>query len=192
MLDVSSGTRSLPGKNAGRPMTHSAPSTGPTAEPRPPITTIDTSSERVVDAEEPRRAARSAARRRAARRRGRRCRPASANARSFTRRRRDGVRRRAVGVVAHGDRGAADAGPAEPGRRSATSDDEHGEARRSSRCAATCRSRPKKSVRGNGTESSEPVGQDRPVVEVLARGERERERAHREQQARARAARRRR
>ena len=85
-LDVSSGTSSLSGKNAGRPTTHSAPSTGPTTEPSPPITTIDTRMQRVLDEEEPlgegdrlRRA------RRAARRRTRRCRPASANARSFTR-----------------------------------------------------------------------------------------------------------
>ena len=42
-LDVSSGTRSLVGKNAGSPMTHSAPRIGPATEPRPPITTIATS-----------------------------------------------------------------------------------------------------------------------------------------------------
>ena len=43
MLDVNSGTSSLSGKNAGRPITQSAPRTGPTTEPSPPITTIDTS-----------------------------------------------------------------------------------------------------------------------------------------------------
>ena len=43
MLEVSSGTRSLSGKKAGRPMTHGAPSTGPATEPRPPMTTIATS-----------------------------------------------------------------------------------------------------------------------------------------------------
>ena len=42
-LDVNSGTRPLSGKNAGRPITHSAPSSGPTIEPMPPITTMPTS-----------------------------------------------------------------------------------------------------------------------------------------------------
>ena len=42
-LDVSRGTSSLPGKNAGSPTTHSAPRMGPAMEPRPPITTIATS-----------------------------------------------------------------------------------------------------------------------------------------------------
>ena len=44
MLDVSSGTRSLSGKNAGRPITQMAPSTVPATEPSPPITTIETTS----------------------------------------------------------------------------------------------------------------------------------------------------
>ena len=52
MLEVSSGTRSLSGKNAGRPITQTAPSTVPATEPSPPITTIDTSEQRVGDGEE--------------------------------------------------------------------------------------------------------------------------------------------
>ncbi len=42
-LEVSRGTRSLLGKKAGSPTTHRAPRIGPPTEPRPPMTTIETS-----------------------------------------------------------------------------------------------------------------------------------------------------
>ena len=125
MLDVSSGTRSLPGKNAGRPMTHSAPRIGPDDRAEPADHHDRHEQERVVDREEPVAAARvcsapaSSAPPRPA------MPPASANVRSFTRVGLDGVRRRAVGVVAHADRGPADAGPPEPGR-----DHDHDDERR--------------------------------------------------------------
>jgi hypothetical protein len=40
MLDVNNGTSVLSGQNAGRPMTHSAPTTAPDRLPRPPMTTM--------------------------------------------------------------------------------------------------------------------------------------------------------
>ena len=109
--------------------------------------------ERVVDAEELVAAARSATRRRAARPPSPAIPPASANARSFTHVGLDGVARRALRVVPHADRRAADAGPPEP-RRDHHRDDERDEhdvvvgalrlrrrGRRSS-CAGTAPTRP--------------------------------------------------
>ena len=41
--DTSSGAAAKSGNSVGRPMTHAAPSNGPTIEPRPPMTPIATS-----------------------------------------------------------------------------------------------------------------------------------------------------
>ena len=49
---VSSGTRSLPGKNAGRPIDPQAPSTGPATEPEPADHHDRHEQQRVVDGEE--------------------------------------------------------------------------------------------------------------------------------------------
>ena len=73
-LDVSSGTRSLLGKNAGSPITHSAPRIGPGDGAQAADHHDRHEQERVLDAEVTCAAARSAASRRAARPRGRRSR----------------------------------------------------------------------------------------------------------------------
>ena len=164
----------LPGKNAGMPITQSAPRIGPTTEPRPPITTIDTRinesltvknrSIGIVWRARPRSAPPSAA-----------MPPARANDESFTRVALIVYAGGAVGVVAHADRGPPDAAAPEAG----DDDRHHGEHAEHHVVERPLIGdvEPEQRVALERDRTAEPAVEDRLVVHVLRRGQRERERA---------------
>ena len=107
--------------------------------------------------------------------------PARANDDSFTRVGLIVYADGAVGVVAHADRRAADAGAPEPG------DDERHDGEHAEHDVVegplVGEVEPEQRVALERHRPAEPAAEDRPVVQVLRRRERERERADREQQA---------
>ena len=179
LLD-SSGTRALSGQKAGRPMTHSDPSTGPATEPTPPMTamastcreswTVNTSLTVMVESRPPSSAPPKPARP-----------PATANAWSFTRAGRDGVRRGGVGVVAHGDHGPPDPGSAEPGHQH--HDDREGHQRHV--VVGALVGQVDRAEQGPLDEhrSAAAAGQERTGKDVLRHGQGEHKGHHRQQQA---------